>query len=104
MTLRGRTTAIPPEEVEVTAMRSQGAGGRMDGMDGARRVNESAGPRHSAQTSTIDRAMVASTGAVGTLTTPSTVAASVRLCATVKAVMVRTSARRFRTSSVRASK
>lgn len=28
MALRGRTTAIPPEEVEVTAMRSQGAGGQ----------------------------------------------------------------------------
>jgi ribosome-associated protein len=28
MTLRGRTTAIPPEEVEVTAMRAQGAGGQ----------------------------------------------------------------------------
>ncbi|MBK0393423.1 alternative ribosome rescue aminoacyl-tRNA hydrolase ArfB [Ramlibacter algicola] len=28
MALRGRTTAIPPEEVEVTAMRAQGAGGQ----------------------------------------------------------------------------
>ena len=28
MPLRGRTTAIPPEEVEVTAMRAQGAGGQ----------------------------------------------------------------------------
>jgi ribosome-associated protein len=28
MTLRGRTTPIPPDEVEVTAIRAQGAGGQ----------------------------------------------------------------------------
>ena len=70
---------------------------------GARRVSESAGRRHSPQTSTMDSAIDASTGGEGTCTTPSTVSARLTLWASVKAVMVARSCRPRRTSSVSAT-
>ena len=70
---------------------------------GARRVSESPGRRHSAQTSTMESAIDASTGGEGTRTSPSTVSARLRLWATVNAVMVASSCRPRRTSSASAT-